>query len=222
MSFFSHITTAFANGGIWMWAIFFAQMASLIIIVERVYALYFNRDTRNKDIAKGFEDDIRRGHIEKVISRAGQIQDPIGRIIQAGAQAALDLGGREEIQAKMDEILMVENAKLEKRTGFLATLGNVGTLIGLLGTVVGMISSFTAVASVNPIEKATMLANGISEAMHCTAYGLLMAIPAIVMYSVLQNRATAVAEDMNQAAVQVFNWLGFNYESVSRKKIRGA
>jgi biopolymer transport protein ExbB len=221
MNTFSTISSAFSTGGIWMWAILVAQIVSFAIIAERVWALYFNRKATQRKIAKKFEEDIKKGQLEKVIARAQNIgsTNAISKVVQAGAQAALDMGGREEIQAKMDEILMVENTRLEKRTGFLAM---VGTLMGLLGTVVGMITSFQSVASVNPVEKAAMLSNGISEAMHCTAYGLIMAIPALVMYAVLTNRATTLAEDLNQGALAVFNWLSFNYESVPHKRARNS
>ena len=120
----------------------------------------------------------------------------------------------------MDEILLSENAKLEKRTGFLATIGNVGTLIGILGTITGLIDSFASVSNANPVEKAALLSKGISMAMHATAYGLIMAIPALVMYAVLMNRANTLAEDMNQGALMVFNWLSFNYESVPQRKTK--
>ena len=54
--------------------------------------------------------------------------------------------------------------------------------------------------------------------MHATAYGLIMAIPAIVMYSVLQNRINKLSDDMTQGALRVFNLLGFHYDSVRTKK----
>ena len=126
----------------------------------------------------------------------------------------MSFGGRGEIQGKMDEVLLNENAKLEKRTGFLAMLANVGTLAGLLGTIVGMIKSFAAVTYANPMEKATLLSAGISEAMNTTAYGLIMAIPTLIMFAVLTNRTTQLSEDMNQGALKVFNWLSYSYEPV--------
>jgi biopolymer transport protein ExbB len=220
MEFFTSISSAFHQGGIWMWAIFAAQIVSFAIIIERVIALYVRRGAHQKAIAKRFEQDIRKGDLEKVLTRAQGLGqgNAISTVVQAGAQAAMDMGGREEIQAKMDEVLVSENSRLEKRTGFLATIGNVGTLMGLLGTVVGMIASFSSVASVNPVEKANLLSQGISMAMHSTAYGLIMAIPALVMFAVLQNRANTLAEDLNQAALMVFNWLSFNYEAVPSKK----
>jgi len=223
MEIFANIANAFHQGGIWMYAILAAQIVSIAIIVERVFALYVVRSSHQKAIAKSFEGDIRKGQIERVIARAQNLSgNAISKVVQAGAQAAVDMGGREEIQAKMDEVLINENSKLEKRTGFLATIGNVGTLLGLLGTVAGMIDSFASVATVNPVEKAAILSKGISMAMHSTAYGLIMAIPALLMYAVLQNRANSLAEDLNQAGLMVFNWLSFNYESVPQRKTRSS
>ena len=72
----------------------------------------------------------------------------------------------------MDEEALRELPKIEKRTGYLAMLGNLATLAGLLGTITGLIKSFAGVAGVDPSMKATMLSKGISEAMNCTAFGL--------------------------------------------------
>ncbi|HEX4923610.1 MAG TPA: MotA/TolQ/ExbB proton channel family protein [Bdellovibrionales bacterium] len=222
MELISMISNAFAHHGIWMWSIFAAQAVSIAIIAERVFALYIARQPGQKNLANAFEDEIRKGQIDKVLAKAQSLgaMNPLSKVIEAGAQAALDMGGRDEIQAKMDEVLIHENSKLERRTGFLAMLGNVGTLLGLLGTIVGMIHAFKAVANVSPVEKATILSNGISLAMHATAYGLLMAIPALVMYAVLSNRAQRLAEDLNQGALRVFNLLSYNYESIPAKKSR--
>ncbi|NJL24825.1 MAG: MotA/TolQ/ExbB proton channel family protein [Calothrix sp. SM1_5_4] len=139
-------------------------------------------------------------------------------IVESGASAAMNMGGREEVQAKMDEVLVREQSKLEARVEFLAMLGNVGTLLGLLGTIIGMIRSFAAISQADQMTKAALLAAGVSEAMHATAYGLIMAIPAIVAYSVLQNRVNKLSEDMTQAALRIYNLLGFHYESVPSKK----
>lgn len=222
MDTFSSIAHGFSAGGIWMWAIFVAQVVSLAIIAERVFALYIRRGSEQMEIALGFEEDIKKGQLDKVMSKARRVSNTnaIGLVAQAGTQAAIDLGGRDEIQARMDEVLLKENTKFEKRIGFLAMLGNVGTLLGLLGTIIGMIGSFDAVSQANPAEKATLLAHHISVAMYCTAYGLIMAIPALIMFSVLQNRASHLAEDLNQSALKIFNWLSYSYETVSTKKSR--
>lgn len=220
MSLLSQLTQAFNHGGFVMWVIFAGQVVSIAIIIERVYALYLSRSLNNRIVAKEFEEDIRKGRLDKVISKATMLShagSALGKTILAGTQAAFHRGGSDEIQSKMDEILLSETSALEKRTGFLAAIGNIGTLAGLLGTILGLIDSFQAVANSNPLEKATLLSQGISMAMHATAYGLIMAIPALVMYAVLQNRANSLSEDLNQTALTVYNWLTYSYEPMNKK-----
>jgi biopolymer transport protein ExbB/TolQ len=219
-SFFGSIVNFFAVGGFWMFPIFCAQLVSLAIIAERVVRLYLERKPEIRNQANLFEADIKKGNLERVILQARSLgrNSILRQIVEAGATAAQNMGGREEVQAKMDEVLVREQSKLEARVEFLAMLGNVGTLLGLLGTIVGMIRSFAAISQADQLTKAAMLATGVSEAMHATAYGLIMAIPAIVMYSVLQNRINKLSEDMTQGALRIFNLLGFHYESVKAKK----
>jgi biopolymer transport protein ExbB len=222
MELLSSIALAFKQDGIWMWTIFFAQIASIAIIFERVSALYLGRSLNQKQLAFDFEEDIKKGRLEKVLDKAKRVggSNPLSEVVIAGTQAALSMGGKDEIQARMDEILIHENSKLEKRTGFLAMIGNVATLLGLLGTIVGMIHSFRSVASEDAMIKANLLSAGIATAMHATAYGLIVAIPALVMYSVLQNRSQHISEDLNQGALKVFNWLSYSYESIPHKKAK--
>ncbi len=223
MSFLSNIIQAFSHGGFVMWIIFAGQIVSIAIILERVFALYVARTANSKKIAREFEEDIKKGRLEQAISKAQSLAkkgNSTGKTILAGALAAQNRGGSDEIQSKMDEVLLSESSVLEKRTGFLAAIGNIGTLAGLLGTIIGLIDSFAAVANVNAMEKAALLSQGISMAMYATAYGLLVAIPALVMFAVLQNRANSLSEDMNQSALMVFNWLTYSYEPMNRKASR--
>jgi len=219
-SFFGSIVGFFTAGGFWMLPIFGAQLVSLAIIAERFVRLYMQRAPEMRKQASMFEADIKKGHLDRVILQARSLDQnsALRHIVEAGASAAQNMGGREEVQAKMDEVLVREQSKLEARVEFLAMLGNVGTLLGLLGTIVGMIRSFAAISQADQMTKAAMLAAGVSEAMHATAYGLMMAIPAIVMYSILQNRVTILSDDMTQSALRIFNLLGFHYESVPSKK----
>ena len=215
--FFSAIKAAFVSGGTWMWLILGLQIFSIAIIIERVIALYVRRKIGQRKYVNQFETLIKSGDIGSVIEKVtSDTKAPTSQVILSGARAAQSYGGKDEIRGKMDEVLMDLNSSLDKRTGFLAMLGNVGTLTGLLGTIVGMIKAFTAVSTASPMEKAVMLSSGISEAMNTTAYGLVMAIPALIMYAVLSNRANELAEDLNQAALKAFNWLSFNYEPVNR------
>lgn len=217
---FGSIVNFFTVGGFWMFPIAMAQVVSLAIIAERVVRLYFQRSPVLRAQANYFEADIKKGNLDRVIlqSRSLPRSSALRGVIEAGAQAAINMGGREEIQAKMDEVLNREQTKLDARVEFLAMLGNVGTLLGLLGTIVGMIRSFAAISQADQMTKAAMLAEGVAEALHATAYGLVMAIPALVMYSVLQNRINKLSTDMTQAALRIYNLLGFHYDSVPSRK----
>ncbi len=221
MEFLASLGRAFfTEDAIWMWIILSAQIVSLAIVVERVYALFIDRNDNQKALAKVLVADIRAGQMEKALKRAESLSksEPLGTIAAAGIQAAIDMGGKEEIQMKMDEVLFDETTRVEKRIGFLAMFANVATLMGLLGTITGLIKAFTGIASVSPVEKAAILSQGISVAMNTTAYGLIVAVPALVMYSVLQNRATRLTEDLNKGAMNLFIQLSFHNEAVPLKK----
>lgn len=223
MEMLTKIATAFEHGGFWMWPILGFQLASIAIMIERAVALFGKRKVSQMAFVATFEDSVRRGEMEAVVQKAeaAKATSPVARAIAAGAVVARSFGGREEIQGKMDEVLLHENALLDKRVGFLAMLGNVATLTGLLGTITGMIKSFAAVSYANPAEKASLLAAGIAEAMNATAFGLIVAIPALVAFAVLQNRANVLAEDMNQAALKAFNWLSYSFDPITAKAQTG-
>ncbi len=220
MQMLAELAKAFTDGGFWMWPILGFQIVSLAIIIERSVALFGKRQADQMSFVAGFEDNIRRGEMETVFQKAeaAKAAVPVARAVAAGAAVAKNFGGKEEIQGKMDEVLLNENALLDRRVGFLAMLGNVATLTGLLGTITGMIQAFAAVSMANPADKATILSQGISVAMNTTAYGLIVAIPALVAFAILQNRANALAEDLNQAALKAFNWLSYSYDVVTDRK----
>ena len=211
-----------------MWAILAMQIVAVAIVVERIIALYIRRKIGELKYSQTFEAPIKRGQLKQASDLAMSEVDkhPLSRAVEAGVLAAMNLGGREEIKGKMDEVLLAENSKLDQRTAFLAMLANVGTLTGLLGTIVGMIKSFAAVTYANPMDKATLLSAGISEAMNTTAYGLIMAIPTIIMFAVLANRTNQLSDDLNQGALKVFNWLSYAFDPIpvraARKSQKGS
>lgn len=105
----------------------------------------------------------------------------------------------------MEEALVESLPRLEKRTHYLSTLANVATLLGLLGTIIGLIHAFTAVASADPAEKANMLSAAVGEAMNCTAFGLVTAIPLLVTFSLLQSKTSQAVESLEAASIKFLN-----------------
>jgi biopolymer transport protein ExbB/TolQ len=107
----------------------------------------------------------------------------------------------------MDEAALRELPEVEKRTGYLAMLGNLATLTGLLGTISGLIRAFAGVAGVDAAQKATLLSKGIAEAMHCTAFGLLTGIIGLAAYAWLNGKTQQILDDVAEAKKNVSNLL---------------
>ena len=202
MGFLKAISESFNEGGWGMWVILFSSIAIVAITVERTVYLFKSSVDKDKLLAL-LKSQIMSGNVQGAIKVCSGNPTPMTRIVQAG----LTKFNRpdHEVQAAMDEAALKELPKLEKRTGYLAMLGNVATLVGLLGTILGLIHSFAGVAGVDPSMKATLLAKGISEAMNCTAFGLICAIPALLAFAVLNGWTQALLDDINEVSVQVVN-----------------
>jgi len=198
------IAKRFNEGGWGMYPITVCAIFFLAIVVDRSYTL-FAKAAINKDaFMRGLKKHIYAGDLEKAISyTAGQRSTPLTAVIKAGLMNVPK--GEAEVQAAMDEATLRENPKIERRTGYLAMVGNAAMLCGLLGTVSGLIQCFAAVANVNPADKATILSNGIAEAMNCTAFGLITAIPSLVAFSLLMGRTQHMVDDINESSVGVLN-----------------
>jgi len=112
---------------------------------------------------------------------------------------------REDVEVAMEQSMMEIVPQLEKRTHYLATFANLATLLGLLGTVSGLIHAFAAVATVNPAEKANLLSASISEAMNCTAFGLMTAVPIVFVHALLQTKTTELINSLETASVKFLN-----------------
>lgn len=221
---FHKLGEGFIAGGIWMWAILACQVFSVAIIIERYVTLYKKRQPNQLKKVMPFEKSIKSGDLESLVDASKEIKstDPIGQVALVGAQSALNFGGKEEIQLKMDEVLVETNQRLEKNTGFLATIANVSTLLGLLGTIIGMIDAFSSLSAASAADRATLLAQGISMAMFTTAYGLIVAIPALAAYAILQNRSQLLMDDLNKAAMKLYIWLTYSFDSVPTTKSKSS
>jgi biopolymer transport protein ExbB len=192
-----------------MYPIATCALVAVSIIIERVIALFVAASINKEGFLRGLKKHIYAGDLDKAINYvAGQKNTPLTNVIKAGLMNVPK--GQEEVQAALDEASLRETPRLEARTGYLAMLGNAAMLAGLLGTVSGLISCFEAVATVNPADKATILANGISEAMNCTGFGLLTAIPALIAFSVLMGRTQHLINDINETSVSVLNLIVTN------------
>ena len=212
-SMFGTLAKHYSEGGWMMHPILVAMIFTLAVLIDRVIVLYFKAAIDKESFLRGLKQHVFAGDLDKAIAFcASQKKAPLVSVFKAGLINVPK--GEEDVQAAMDEATLRESPKIEARTGYLAMLGNVATLLGLLGTIVGLIGAFGAVANANPADKATILANAISEAMNCTDFGLIVAIPALVAYSVLQGRTQHMIDDINEAAVSVLNLIVANRDKM--------
>jgi biopolymer transport protein ExbB len=208
----------FKEGGWGMWPILFWSVLVFGIIIER--ALYLSAARITKDaFLSTMEKAILAGDVQSAVKKCSATQAPMAKIVQAGLLRTNRPD--EEVQAAMDEAALRELPKLSARTGFLALLANLAMLSGLLGTVSGLISSFGAVSgeSVDPSQKARILAEGISEAMNCTAFGLIVAIIALIGFAVLNGLTQQIEDDINEATVRVLNLVVANRQKVNTQNL---
>jgi biopolymer transport protein ExbB/TolQ len=193
---------AFKEGGWGMYPILILCIITIYLTIER--AMYLAKCKIDTDkLMSLLKSQIVSGNIRGAISTCQATPTPLTKIIAAGLSKA---GNSEhEIQQAMDEEALRELPKVEKRTGYLAMLGNLATLAGLLGTITGLIKSFASVAGVDPSMKATMLSKGISEAMNCTAFGLGTGILGLAAFAVLNGKTQHILDGINQGTVESLN-----------------
>jgi len=195
---------AFKEGGWGMYPILILAIITIYLIFER--GLYLAKSKINvEQLMSMVKSQIVAGNIRGAISTCDAQPVGVTKIIAAGLRKAEQGGGEHDIQQAMDEEALRELPKIEKRTGYLAMLGNLATLAGLLGTITGLIKSFASVAGVDPSMKATMLSKGISEAMNCTAFGLGTGILGLAAYAVLNGKTQHILDGVNQSSVEALN-----------------
>jgi biopolymer transport protein ExbB/TolQ len=178
----------------------------LAIAVERYIYLSMAR-TSNQRVWKKLMPLLQEGKLQQAVSVVEKSKTAISRILSYGLNRAYISRRRDDVEIAMEEGLMEAVPNLEKRTPYLATFANIATLLGLLGTIIGLIQAFTAVSNANPAEKADMLSASISVAMNTTAFGLMVAIPLLLVYAVLQTKTTQLVDSLEMASVKVLNIL---------------
>src|SRR5712692_8671798 len=154
----------FRDGGWGMYPIVLWSIITIGVIIERAVTLY--GASINKDVFLAtMQKCILAGDVAKAVKMCSAANAPLARIIQAGLVKVNRPD--EEVQAAMDEAALKEMPRINKRTGYLALFANLAMLSGLFGTITGLIKAFGAVGgeSVDPSQKARILAEGISEAM---------------------------------------------------------
>jgi biopolymer transport protein ExbB len=203
---FYPIVSFFTQGGVFMFPILFVGAAGAAIAAER-YVTLMRMRTRNRSLWTQIEPALTAGDFEKAREVTGKDDSALSRLLGTGLAMQGAVRRRDDVEKAMQESMMEILPQLERRTHYLGTFANLATLLGLLGTVSGLIHAFSAVATANPAEKANLLSASISEAMNCTAFGLMTAVPILFVHAYLQTKTTEQIDGLETAAIKFLNVL---------------
>ena len=195
------------NGGIFMWVILFASICGLAIILEKTYIFLTKEKKLTENEKNKLYKSLRTGNREEILRLCKDKTDSVSKSVTKIVSNMdinfdeLDNSHRQVIEGIISESILEQTTELEKGMSLLGTVVNAAPQLGLLGTVTGMIAAFSALTR-NGTSTAKIVAGGISEALYTTAFGLIVAIPALVFYNYFNRRIDVIVAEMERAALQ--------------------
>ena len=204
MDVFYSMVSFFSTGGLFMYPILIVFAFGVAIAVERFVTL---RTVTNKNQAvwERVQPLLDNGEFDEAREMTSEDDSTISQVLNMGLSLQGAVRRREDIEIAMEESMMEIVPRLEKRTPYVALASSIATLLGLLGTIMGLIQAFTAVANANPAEKADLLSASISVAMNTTAFGLMVAIPLLVVHAILTSKTGDIVDSLEMATVKALN-----------------
>ncbi|MBI3209397.1 MAG: MotA/TolQ/ExbB proton channel family protein [Candidatus Solibacter usitatus] len=193
--------------------LFIMSAWSIGVMIDRVLAFNAARN-QSRAFAPAVAGALREGKLDEAIKIADRFKKShLAKVVVAGLQEfrahqmSSEIPG-EEIEASrraLERAEAIVHAELKRGVSALATIGSTGPFVGLLGTVVGIINAFKGIST----EKSTGLgavAGGISEALVTTAFGLFVAIPAVMMFNYFTNRVESFDVEMSNSSSELIDY----------------
>ena len=204
MDFFYSIVAFFATGGLFMYPILMVFAVGTAVSIERYITLTLVTN-KNQVVWQKVQPLLANGEFDEARELTAADESTISQVLNMGLSLQGAVRRREDIEIAMEESMMEIVPRLEKRTPYVALASSIATLLGLLGTIMGLIQAFTAVANANPAEKADLLSASISVAMNTTAFGLMVAIPLLIVHAVLTSKTGDIVDSLEMATVKALN-----------------
>lgn len=206
MELLTLVTTAFEEGGVFMYPILLCLIFGAALSLERAVYLFFRAGIHAPSFAARLQQHLLEGQVEQALRYcAAEAGAALPQVLRAGV-ARHDRPDA-EIRDALEEATLEVSPQISQRLPYLSTLANTATLLGLLGTIQGLIGSFHAVGTATAAERAQALSQGIAVAMYTTFFGLLVAIPLVVVHSVLAARANRILDDLDHQSMKLVNLL---------------
>ena len=195
------------DGGIFMWVILLASVSGLAVIIEKMYTFLSKEKKLSENEKNQLYKALRTGNREEILKLCKDKTDSVSKSVTKIVSNMdinfdeLDNSHRQVIESIISESILEQTTELEKGMSLLGTVVNAAPQLGLLGTVTGMIAAFSVLTR-NGTSSAKIVAGGISEALYTTAFGLIVAIPALVFYNYFNRRIDVIVSEMERAALQ--------------------
>ena len=196
------------KGGIFMYPIIFCSIVAPAIFLERLWVLR-RKNIIPQDFVNNVEGLLKKQKISEAVFLCQNDISSIAKIFLAGLRSTQK--GMWLVKEAIEERGSREATILEKNVDILSTIANLTPLLGLLGTVSGMIKTFNAI-SVQGIGNPAPLAGGIAEALITTATGLCIAIPTLVCYRFLKDKASSLIFEMEENSIRLVDLMD-NYSN---------
>jgi biopolymer transport protein ExbB len=193
-----------ATGSEWvLWILVGLSAASFAVIVERVIALRKLRGDTD-DLRAVLASALREGGFARARDAMGLLVHPAARVALRGMRAAETETDPKEAEGAMSAETLAQKRGLERRFGFLATLGANAPFIGLFGTVIGILQAFDALGHQgSSAAPPTQVMSSIAEALVATAVGLGVAIPAVVAFNAFSRTVREALDDAHVLSLDV-------------------
>ncbi len=190
-----------------MWVLLTVSVAVIALVAERGFVLWvkWNLDGQSllNQVKRIIDEENSYGQALKLV---GDHPDhPVAIVMHAGLVKANQPD--RDIERAIEEEAVKQIPRVQQRTGYIGMIANVATLLGLLGTIFGLIQAFKSVGAASAAMKQELLAKGISVAMFTTAFGLIVAIPAMVAFSIVSARQTKIMDTIDECSISLFNFL---------------
>ncbi|UCE05890.1 MAG: MotA/TolQ/ExbB proton channel family protein [bacterium] len=204
-----------STGWAFMWILLVAAIFMVALTIERAYYIMVRSNINAPKFMAEIRKLVKAGDYKKALSLCNSAKNKaLAQVVMTGLRKVSESETIDfrSIQNSVDEGTLEVIPKLQERTGYLAMIANVATLIGLMGTIYGLISAFKSVSApgIDATEKSRMLAAGISVAMNTTLAGLSIAVPSILIYTFLHNKTVKIIDEIDEHTVKLINLITGN------------
>ncbi|HLV32308.1 MAG TPA: MotA/TolQ/ExbB proton channel family protein [Chitinispirillaceae bacterium] len=197
----------FNAGGPFMWVITVVLALASAVTFERLLFYYIICSTKGTVLVSSIAGALNEKREDLALSYVKTGKSPLVILIRTALERFNSGMSIEEVQEGVEETAIKQIPRYTQRLNYLSLFANIATLLGLLGTISGLMISFSSLAAVEASRKAMMLADGISQAMITTAFGLIVAVPCMVLYTFLFNKQNRLIKDLDESVVKFVNYL---------------